>query len=331
MKTTFPKVVTIGGGTGSYASLMGLKKHPLKLTAIVNMIDDGGSSGKLRDELGVLPPGDIRQCLVALSESSKLLRDMFSYRFEEGGLKGHSFGNIFLSTLEKQTGSMKKAIAEVGKILNIKGSVVPVTFTKSNLCVDLADGKTIIGETHIDVLEKKEKRAKIVKAYLSPKTTINQDAKNAILNADYILIGPGDLYTSIIPNLLVTGVCAAIKKSKAKKIYVLNLMTKYGQTTNYKASEHVKILEEYLSGGILDFVLVNITLPKKKVLSWYEEYHELPVEDDFRGILKFKIVRKDLIKDMIIKKTYSDELRRSIIRHDSTKLAAEIMDLIANS
>src|SRR3972149_9075491 len=158
-----PNIVTIGGGTGSYTALYGLKKYPLKLTAIVNMIDDGGSSGKLRDELGVLPPGDVRQCLVALSESSKLLRDMFSYRFEEGGLRGHSFGNIFLSTLEKKTGSMKKAISEVGKILRIKGNVIPVTFTHSNLCVKLSDGKTIIGETHIDVVEKKEKRAPIKK------------------------------------------------------------------------------------------------------------------------------------------------------------------------
>ena len=164
-----PKVVTIGGGTGSYTSLRGLKRFPLRLTAIVNMIDDGGSSGILRDELGVLPPGDVRQCLVALSESSALLRKMFNYRFEEGGLKGHSFGNIFLSALEKETGSMKKAISEVGKVLNIKGKVVPVTFTKTaQLCVDLADGKTIVGETHIDEVEKKETRAEIVKAYLKP-------------------------------------------------------------------------------------------------------------------------------------------------------------------
>ena len=326
--TKLPKVVTIGGGTGSYASLMGLKKHPLKLTAIVNMIDNGGSSGKLRDELGVLPPGDIRQCLVALSESSKLLREMFSYRFEEGGLKGHSFGNIFLSTLEKKTGSMKKAISEVGKILRIKGKVVPVTFTKSNLCVDLADGKTIIGETHIDVLEKQEKRAKIVRAYLLPKAEINDDAKDAILNADYILIGPGDLYTSIIPNLLVTGVSTAINNSKAKKIYVLNLMTKYGQTTNFKASDHLAVLEEYLGRDVLDFCLVNKTLPKKKVLSWYEEYGEHPVEDDLKNNKNIKVIRKDLIKDVIITKSASDELRRSIIRHDSAKLANEIMNLI---
>jgi len=328
MKTAMPRVVTIGGGTGSFASLTGLKKHHLKLTAIVNMIDDGGSSGKLRDELGVLPPGDIRQCLVALSESSRLLREMFSYRFEEGGLKGHSFGNIFLSTLEKQTGSMKKAISEVGKILNIKGRVVPVTFTKSNLCVNLADGKKIIGETHIDVLEKQQKRASIVKAYLSPRVKINEDAKIAIKDADFILIGPGDLYTSIIPNLLVSGVSEVIKKSKAKKVYVLNLMTKYGQTTNYTASEHINTLENYLGKGVLDYVLVNKTLPKKKVLVWYEEYHERPVKDDIKNNKNFKIVRKDLIKDVIVKKTDSDALRRSIIRHDSTKLAQAIVELI---
>lgn len=325
-----PRVVTIGGGTGSYASLMGLKKHPLKLTAIVNMIDDGGSSGRLRDELGVLPPGDIRQCLVALAESSRLLRELFNYRFDSSGdLKGHSFGNIFLSTLEKQTGSMKKAIAEVGKILNIKGKVVPVTFTKeSKLCVDLSDGKTIAGETHIDEVNKKERRSEIIKAYLSPNARINRDAKVAIEDADCILVGPGDLYTSIIPNLLVTGVPNAIKKSKAKKIYVLNLMTKYGQTTNYKASDHVEALEEYLGKNVLDFVLVNNTRPKKKVLSWYEEYDEHPVEDDLKSNKNVKIVRKDLIKDVIIAKSASDELRRSIIRHDSKKLADEVMDLI---
>ena len=326
--TKLPSIVTIGGGTGSYASLMGLKKYPLKLTAIVNMIDDGGSSGRLRDELGVLPPGDVRQCLVALSESSRLLRELFSYRFEEGGLKGHSFGNIFLSTLEKQTGSMKKAIAEIGKILRIKGQVVPVTFTKSNLCVDLADGKTIVGETHIDVLEKMEKRAAIIKAYLKPGAVLNSDAKTAILKADYIIIGPGDLYTSIIPNLLVKDLPSVIKKSKAKKIYVLNLMTKYGQTTKYKASDHIRTLEEYLGKNVLDFVLVNSKSPKKKALSWYEEYGEHPVEDNLKNT-NYKVIRKDLIKDVIITKSAGDQLRRSIIRHDSKKLASEVMSIIS--
>lgn len=327
-----PKVVTIGGGTGSYVALTGLKKYPLKLTAIVSMLDSGGSSGKLRDELGVLPPGDVRQCLVALSESSRLLRNMFNYRFEEGGLKGHSFGNIFLSTLEKQTGSMKKAIAEVGKILRIRGNVVPVTFTKNtNLCVNLEDGKTIVGETHIDVVENKEKRAPIVKAYLKPKAEINEDAKAAILQADFIVIGPGDLYTSIIPNLLVTGVSTAIKESKAKKIFVLNLMTKYGQTSGYTAQKHIEVLEKYLGKGVITYALVNDRTPSKKVLSWYEEYEEYPVKDDLNIKAKFTIIRKDLLKDVIITQNHSDELKRSIIRHDSQKFAQEIFSIINSS
>ncbi len=327
-----PKVVTIGGGTGSYVALTGLKKYPLKLTAIVSMLDSGGSSGKLRDELGVLPPGDVRQCLVALSESSRLLRNMFNYRFEEGGLKGHSFGNIFLSTLEKQTGSMKKAIAEVGKILRIRGNVVPVTFTKNaNLCVDLEDGKTIVGETHIDVVENKEKRAPIVKAYLKPKAEINEDAEAAILQADFIVIGPGDLYTSIIPNLLVTGVSKAIKESRAKKIFVLNLMTKYGQTTSYTAHKHIEVLEKYLGKDVVTYVLVNDRTPSKKVLSWYEEYEEYPVKDDLSNKAKFTILRKDLLKDVIITQNHSDELKRSIIRHDSQKFAEEIFNIISSS
>jgi uncharacterized cofD-like protein len=326
---SIPKIVTIGGGTGSYAALMGLKKYQLKLTAVVSMVDSGGSSGKLRDELGVLPPGDVRQCLVALSESSRLLRDMFNYRFEEGGLKGHSFGNIFLSTLEKKTGSMKKAIAEVGKILRIRGNVIPVTFSKSELCVKLEDGEVIIGETHIDVLEKMQQRARILDAYLEPKSELNEDAKNALESADYILIGPGDLYTSIIPNLLVDGMTDVIKNSKAKKIFVMNLMTKYGQTTKYPASDHVKDIEKYLGENVIDYVLINSKKPKKGALEWYEEYEEYPVVDDLESD-NYKIIRKDLIKDVLITAEKTDELRRSIIRHDSTKLAAEIMNIVQN-
>lgn len=322
-----PRVVTIGGGTGSHVALMGLKKYPVKLSAIVTMMDSGGSSGKLREELGVLPPGDVRQCLVALSESPKLLRELFNYRFEEGGLKGHNFGNIFLSALEKSSGGMKEAISEVGRILRIKGAVVPVTFDTSDLCVELENGEKIIGETHIDELEVTVDRSKIKRAYLSTPATINDDAKIAIEEADLIVIGPGDLYTSIIPNLLVAGVPEAIKASKGKKIFVLNLMTKLGQTTNYSAKEHLSDLEKYLGKDVIDYVLINSKKPRKETLERYEEFNEFPVEDDL-GEGKYNIIRENLIKDVILVNPQGDALRRSFIRHDSGKLAKQIMSVV---
>jgi uncharacterized cofD-like protein len=323
-----PKIIVIGGGTGSFAALTGLKKYPVDLTAIVTMMDSGGSSGKLRDELGVLPPGDIRQCLVALSRSSSLLRNLFTYRFEEGDLKGHTFGNIFLSTLEKTTGSMEKAITEVGKILNISGTVVPVTYKKTDLCVKLVDGKIIEGETHIDEADGKKERARIQKAFLKPVVSANPSALTAITSSDLILIGPGDLYTSIIPNLLVKGLPEAIKKSKAKKIYVLNLMTKYGQTTHYSALDHIEDLEKYLGSNVLDCILVNNEMPDKKTLAWYQKFDEQPVLDNLDGKIKLNIIRKNLIKNVILKKIASDRLKRSIIRHDPDKLADAVMKLL---
>jgi uncharacterized cofD-like protein len=292
------------------------------------MMDSGGSSGRLRDELGVLPPGDVRQCLVALAKSSKLLRDMFNYRFEEGGLKGHTFGNIFLSTLTKTTGSMKKAIEEVGKILRIRGRVIPVTYTKSDLCIELEDRTIIEGETHIDEVESREKRAKIKRAFLKPKAKANPDAKKAIKEADAIIIGPGDLYTSIIPNLLVTGIKTAIKNSKGKKIYVLNLMTKYGQTTKHTAKDHIEDLEQYTGKGQLDVILVNKKIPKQETLAWYKDFDEHPVEDDLNEKSKLQVVRKNLINDVILVADSSDSLKRSIIRHDSEKLANAIMEIL---
>ncbi len=321
------KVVVIGGGTGSFVALSGLKKYPIDLTAIVTMMDSGGSSGRLRDELGVLPPGDIRQCLVALATSTKLLRDLLMYRFEGGDLKGHNFGNIFLSSLEKTTGSMEKAITEVGKILRIHGHVAPITFKKADLCVELIDGKTIIGETHIDEVEKRLNRKRIKKAYLKPSVTANPTALNAIIEADYILIGPGDLYTSIIPNLLVKGVAKTLKQSKAQKIYVMNLMTKYGQTTHYTAQDHINDLEKYVGKRTIDTILVNTKRPTTETLSWYEDFDEQPVLDDLSEA-KYSVVRADLLKNIVLTKNPTDSLKRSIIRHDSAKLATAVMEII---
>jgi len=322
------KIVVIGGGTGTFSALRGLKKYPVDLTAIVTMMDSGGSSGRLRDELGVLPPGDIRQCLVALSSSSTLMRNLFNYRFPKGGLAGHTFGNIFLSAFEKTTGDFKKALVETGKILRINGKVVPVTFDKTNLCVKLADGTTMVGEKHIDTSEGQRKRPKIIKAFLKPRAEANEDALNEIGQADFILIGPGDLYTSIIPNLLVDNVVDAIKKSKAKKIFVLNLMTKCGQTTRYKASDHIKDLEQYIGSNTLDLILINKKSPSEKTLKWYKRFSEEVVVDDLKES-SYKITRKNLIKDVLIEKDKADNYRRSIIRHDPQKLAKTVIDLIS--
>lgn len=324
--TRLPKIVVIGGGTGSFVALYGLKKYPVSLSAIVTMMDSGGSSGRLRDELGVLPPGDIRQCLVALSSSSKLLRDLFNYRFARGDLKGHNFGNIFLSTLEKTTGDFEKAILEVGKILRIQGHVIPVTFKRADLCALLADGTKIIGQTHVDVVESKIKRSPIKKVYLKPSVAANPRAIEAILQANLILIGPGDLYTSIIPNLLVKGIPKALASSKAKKIYVLNLMTKYGQTTDYTAKKHIEILERYLGGKVLDLILVNKKKPTRQALKWYEKFEETPVVDDLDDSIP--VSRTNLIRDVMIEKNKNDILRRSIIRHNSQKLAKAVVKLL---
>lgn len=319
-------IIVIGGGTGSFTALTGLKKHPVNLTAIVTTMDSGGSSGRLRDELGVLPPGDIRQCLVALSTSPRTLRTLFNYRFTEGNLKGHTLGNILLSGLEKTTGDLGKAVKVAEKILRIQGKVVPVTLDRTELCVELADGEIIKGETHIDVVEKQIKRARIKRAFLDDEVKPSMDAIKSLEEADAIVIGPGDLYTSIIPNLLVPGITDAIKKSKAIKIFVMNIMTKHGQTTNYKASDHVKDLEEYIGKGVLNVVLVNNKKPTKKTLAWYEEYEEKPVENDLGE--RSKVINADLIKEAIISDNLSDELRRGIIRHHPAKLADQLLKII---
>src|SRR3989344_4242384 len=208
LSTEKPKkrVVVIGGGTGTFVALTGLKKYPVHLSAIITMMDSGGSTGRLRDQLGVLPPGDLRQALVALAESDKLWRDLFLYRFVNGDLKGDNFGNIFISALEKVTGSIEAAVECAGMILDTRGDAIPVTFTDSQLCVELADGRIIKGETHIDEPEELDIRPRITRAYLEPNAQANQQAITALQKADLIVIGPGDLYTSIIPNLLVDGI-----------------------------------------------------------------------------------------------------------------------------
>jgi len=320
------KIVVIGGGTGTFVALTGLREYPVDLTAVVTMMDSGGSTGRLRDQLGVLPPGDLRQALVALSGAQKIWRDLFVYRFESGDLRGHNFGNIFLSALEKMTGSIEEAIDSASFILNVRGEVVPVTFDQCDLCVKLEDGRVIEGESHIDEPREIGERARIKDAYLKPRAWPNRGALEKIAEADLVAIGPGDLYTSIIPNLLVEGVSEAIKNSSARKVFVMNLMTKYGQTTNYAASDHIKDLEKYLGREVLDVVVVNNKRPSRKILEWYWESNEVVVEDDLdeQG-RRLEVVRKDLLSEAVVERSTVDGARRSLIRHDPQKLARALV------
>lgn len=319
-------IVVIGGGTGTFVVLTGLKKYDVNLSAIVTMADSGGSSGKLRDEYGVLPPGDIRQCLVALSDSDMLMRELFLYRYNNGTFDGQNFGNIFISTLEKMTGNIKDAIEAAGKILGIKGKVIPVTTDNVQLHAELENGQIIKGETNIDEPEH-DGNLKITKAFLVPEPKVNEDAIQAIKQAELIVIGPGDVYTSIVPNLLVKGIVEAIKSSKAKKVFVLNLMTKYGQTSNLSVKEHVKIIEKYLGKDVLDVVIINNGKVPEDIIKAYEKDKEYSVRDDVKNT-KYKIIRADVLKSDIHKKKQGDYIKRSLIRHDPDKLAKILMELV---
>ena len=327
-----PKIVVIGGGTGSFATLSGLKKYPVDLSAIVTMSDSGGSNKRIRDEFGLLPTSDIRQCLVALSDENGhrgLLRQLFMYRFNKGeGISGMTFGNLFMAALSDILGSQEEAVRQTGKVLRIRGNVIPVSFTDTNLFAEYENGKIANEEHLIDEPKPGSIDSKIKKVYLKPRAKSNPEAIKAILKADYIVIGPGDLYTSIIPNLLVSGISDALKQTKAKKIYVLNLMTKYGQTTDCAASDHIAILEKYIGKNLLDAVLVNNQRPSKIALDWYKDFEEYTVMDNLKEGKSPEIIRIPLLKDAIIEKDSSDSLKRSIIRHDPEKLASEIMKLL---
>src|SRR3989344_2371375 len=227
-----PKVVVMGGGTGTFTVLSGLKHYPVDLTAIVTMADDGGSTGRLRDEFGVLPPGDLRQCLVALSEAGEVMRKLFNHRFDSGELAGHNFGNIFISTLEQVTGSLDQALDVAGRLLNIRGRVIPVTLSKVGLIAELKNGKVLEGESALSDYQLVS-RFGIKKIYLKPKAKANKKAIDAIEDADLVVVGPGNLYASLIPNFLVDGIGRALVASKAKKVYVANLMNKNGHTDDF--------------------------------------------------------------------------------------------------
>lgn len=318
---TLKKVVVIGGGTGNFVVLRGLKQYPLDLTAIVSMTDDGGSTGILRDELGVLPPGDVRQCLVALSNSSRLMRSLMNYRFENGGLGGHSFGNLLLSALEKVTGSFEKAVEEAGKILYIKGKVIPVTTHQVRLKMVLNDRKVLEGEKEIYLSQEIDQGYKTI--YLEPFPKVNPRVIEEIQNADLIIVGPGGLHTSLIPNLLVEGVCEAISRSDARKVYVVNLMNRKGQTTGYKTSHYLKELVRFMGKDIFDHILINVQKPADHLIEVYAGEGEL-VENDLEDD---RLIFAELL-GRLAEEPRRDLMKRNLIRHDSKKLAQELMNIV---
>jgi len=315
------KIVVLGGGTGNFTVLSGLKKHPVDLTAIVAMADDGGSTGTLRDELGVLPPGDIRQCLVALSESDELMRELMNYRFEKGALKGHNFGNLLLSALEIMT-DHDSAVETVSEILRIKGRVLPATLDDVKLVAYLKDGKVVRGEHTIEY----QNLDNLEKITLEPKARANPNATKAIREADLIVIAPGDFYQSTVPNLLVSGVARAIREGKAKKVYVCNLMTKAGHTEGYSVKDFTKEVEQFI-GGKIDRVIYNNKKPNPALIKKYAEKGEQPVEFEEK-LPKNRFVGGDLLSKKFAKPVKGDPLRRNLVRHDSEKLAGIILSLL---
>ena len=315
-----PKIVIIGGGTGSFMVLSGLKKYNYDLTAVVSMVDDGGSTGILRDELGALPPGDVRKCLVALSNSTTTMRQLFNFRFRKGSFKGHSFGNLFLTSLEKITGNFKNAVQEVSQILNIKGKVLPVTLDNTRLTIKLDNGKILKGEKYIDSHD--FSNSKIEKVYLSNKAKINPDVEEALRESNLIIIAPGTLYGSLIPNFLVSGIYNALKKSKAKIIYICNLVSKPVDNEPF-LENYVHELEKYIGGQVIDYVLFNTKKPPRSVISKYKKQKEEIVKIKSSKNHSFKTKKADLISDSFRKTTHSNYL----IRHDKKKVTKLILKI----
>lgn len=326
------RIVVIGGGTGTFTVLKGLKQFPeLDLTAVVTMTDDGGSTGKLRDEFGLLPVGDVRQCLVALSSEKRageVLRALFNYRFpgSDSSLAGHNFGNLFLAALSDILGSEAKAIQAAAKILNVKGQILPVTTDKVDLVAQYDDGDVLIGESQIDDPDqtKHNRLAKIVKLWTQPKAQVYLPTRHAILAADLIVLGPGDLYSSLISNLVVQGMAEAICQSSAKFVYITNLVSKQGQTHELTYRDYLTEIAKY-SGRKPDRVIVNSTPLPEAALAKYASEQSYPIVDDLGD--DPSVIRADLLAEELIPKVNGDKLKRSLIRHDSHKLATILVKL----
>lgn len=321
-----PNIVVMGGGTGTYTVLTGLKKHNVTLSAIVSMMDSGGSNRILRDEFGLLPTSDIRQCMIALADEkqNQLLRNVFTYRFSQGvGISGMTFGNLFMAALTDMYGSQKKAIHETCKLLGITGSIIPVTYDNVHLIARYANGKEILGEHFID--EPAAHNGDLVELSTVPKAEISEEARAAILKADIIVLGPGDLFTSTIANLVVSGIPEAIRESKAKVFFIVNLMTKHGQTDGFTTKKHIDTISKYI-GKSPDYSFVQKKFtPSAELKKRYDEEHASMVPNDLSGSL-YQFVEADFMSSTVVQKQKGDTLVRSLVRHDPVKLANAIIN-----
>lgn len=306
-----PVVTVIGGGHGLSVLLRGIKESTSNVSAVVTVADDGGSSGRLREELGIIPPGDLRNCLVALADTEPLMEKLFQYRFKGStALAGHSFGNLFIAAMNEVTGDMETALKESSKVLAVKGRVIPASKVSVRLDAIMSDGTVVEGESQIPEAHKKIRRVQL----FPKKIPAVPAALEAIENSDAIILGPGSLYTSIMPNLLVEGVAKALKKSKAIKIYICNVMTQPGETDNYSASAHAKAILDHTGRGAIDYVLVNSApIPKN-----FCEGESQPVEVDEE---KINALGCGLIKADLISETDAG-------RHDPEKLCKAVMKII---
>lgn len=328
MRSKNQKIVVIGGGTGTFVVLSGLKKHPVDLTAVVSMADSGGSNRVIRDEFGLLPTSDIRQCMVALAETngeSRLLRELFTYRFHQTKrMEGMTFGNLFMAALADIMGSQEKAIEETGKILRIKGQILPVTNDDVDLVARYQNGLKVVGEHEIDEPEH-DGKLRIERLSTEPEARVDKHADQAIRSADLLVLGPGDLYTSVLANLAVKGVPEAMNQSRGKLVYIVNLMTRWGQTYNFSAADHVAQVEKYLGPGSVDAVIANSNLDfPKSVLRAYEKEHAEPVKLDLEGN-GYRVYKQDLLSSRLHKRQKADKLTRSLVRHDPEKLGNAIL------
>ena len=325
------KIVVIGGGTGTYTVLTGLKKYPVELSAIISMMDSGGSNRVIRDEFGLLPTSDLRQCMVALSSEkpTEIVRKLFTYRYNAGtGITGMTFGNLFMAALTDIYGAQEKAIEKTCEFLDVQGKIIPVTLENTNLVALYENEKQVLGEHAIDEPPEELARLKIVHIDVFPKAKANPKAVKEIKDADLIILGPGDLYTSVLPNLVIDGIADSIAKTKGKVVFVMNLMTRWGQTNNYTAYDFLTEMETYLGKGNVDFILVNNGKIPKKAIEWYKKVKAKPVKDNLNRVTKTRVVRTNFVDNEFYQKPRSDKLTRSLVRHDSDKLAKVINSLL---